>query len=332
MNKEIKPLYRKRNTKVLNSGYWIWSSGGDYKYERHFYKNDFETTKLSMKKNRGADYDYTPLYWYLRKHVGENWNDIYSNILPRLPNTKEGREAWTYFVNQPYEKNKLAIVSYGPRAYYSALYIDENNLLQIVDPTIGVEHFNATYGRDFPETYTFNGKRIMKNEPDKADFDYDHYWDIRTNSWSYYDHSLSWEERHPTLKEYLEKRIDMDVVKNGKYRITLEGIGSDGSTHPGLEYVLQKYGNCRFYKIDYYGLSKDMLEIEIKDKEVLQPYLDAKKKEDKLAKKKQRKAALHPKHRKDTEIKNDKVKDDKVFVPSWIYYGFKALLEQFEDQ
>ncbi len=297
MNKDIKPLYRKQNTRVLNPGYWIWSNGGDYKWERHSHKNDFETTKLSMKKDRGASYDYTPLYWYLRKHVGENWNDIYSSILPRLPNTKDGREAWTYFVNQPYEKKK-PVVCYGPRAYYSALYIDENNLLQIVDPALGVEHFNATYGRDFPETYTFNGKRIIKNDPKVGDFNCEHYWDIRDNQWKYFDSKLPWDQRHPTLEKYLMDRMDMDIVKNGQYTVHIKDIGSDGSYSVKVDYILQKYGKCRFYKVS--AFNKD-IKIEISDKEIIQPYLDAKKKAEKLAKKKLRKSMLHPKHRKEIE-------------------------------
>lgn len=171
MNKQPKPLYRKWNTRVLSPSYWLNLWGGDYRHERSKHKNDFETTKLPMKKNRGAGYDYTPLYQYLRSHVGENWNDIYSKILPRLPDTKEGREAWTIFVLQPGEKVR-PLVRYGPRSMFSALYIDEKNLLQVVDPTVGVEHCNAPYGKDFPETYTLNGKRIMKTNPDKEEFDY----------------------------------------------------------------------------------------------------------------------------------------------------------------
>jgi hypothetical protein len=148
MNKEIKPLYRKVNTKARN----VWHmKGSDAKYDR----NTKTGVKGSMgsKKNRGLD--YTPLYMFLLSKVGKDFDDVYSEAVARLDND----EAIYHLVLRDGEKMKGSIMC-GESSRYNTLYVDENNLLQLVNPSIRNEHF-------FPSchccTHTFNGK-VLTNK------------------------------------------------------------------------------------------------------------------------------------------------------------------------
>ena len=78
MKKDIKPLYRKVNTRAINVHH---QSGSDARHDR----NTKQGLKKSMRRGAERGLDFTPLYMFLLSKVGQNWDDIYSEAVSRLP-------------------------------------------------------------------------------------------------------------------------------------------------------------------------------------------------------------------------------------------------------
>jgi hypothetical protein len=148
MNKEIKPLWRKLNKEKSYKTH-------DLKVGAEFDKNTKEGVKRSMRsdnRNRGIK-DYTPLYKYLIKHVGEDFDKICSDIYPRI----DDRDAiWHIIADNENKKKPIARV--GNNSYYNELYVDENNILQIVDPEL---KNSDLYPSCDCCTHSFNGKPFV---------------------------------------------------------------------------------------------------------------------------------------------------------------------------
>jgi hypothetical protein len=153
MNRDIKPLYRKINT----TAHGACHSPGSAKRDRGK-KNGISK---SMKKDDQRGLDYTPLYMFLLSKVGEDWDSIHSEAIKRLD--KEEPIFWMVARN---ESEKRDIIRGGESSYYSGLYIDENNILQKVDPNVKNEDFIPSC---WCCTKTFNGKVLIK----KHNFDDD---------------------------------------------------------------------------------------------------------------------------------------------------------------
>lgn len=160
MNKEIKPLYRKVNTTCHGGKIY---HGNNQKYDRNK-KEDLKSKEKmkSGKQNHGLD--FSPLYAYLRKNVGKNWNELYSEIKNRLP---------SYSKYDPLESAVLSYAQYcslneddikngyfrdGESSTFSLMYVDESGLLQYVNSNLTVEDFKATCQCC---THTFNGNKII---------------------------------------------------------------------------------------------------------------------------------------------------------------------------
>lgn len=153
MNKEIKPLYRKVNTKARN----VWhNSGSDAKYDR----NTKTGIKKNLKKNVERGLDYTPLYKFLLSKVGQDWSKVHSEAITRL----DKEEAIYHIVLKSHEiEDSLGYCNAGENSKYSSLYVDDNNILQKANPNIGVEHL---YQHCSCCTHTFNGNVITNTEKD----------------------------------------------------------------------------------------------------------------------------------------------------------------------
>lgn len=143
MKKDIKPLYRKVNTKARNVHH---NFGSDAKYDR----NTKAGLNKSMKQGVQRGLDYTPLYRFLLSKVGKDWDMIYSEAVSRL----DSEDAIFHLVRRD-NSDSRPYITCGESSYYSTLFVDENNLLQIVDPTFTNEKL-------WPSchccTHTFNGK------------------------------------------------------------------------------------------------------------------------------------------------------------------------------
>ncbi len=156
MNKEIKPLYRKVNTKARNCHH---NKGGDARHDR----NTKAGLKRPMKKDVNRGLDYTPLYMFLLSKVGQDFTAIHKEALSRL----DSEDAIYHLVLTPevirQGHGKYGYVNCGESSRYSALFIDEDNTLQKLMP-------NLTNEQLYPSchccTHTFNGKPLVKTYDD----------------------------------------------------------------------------------------------------------------------------------------------------------------------
>ena len=142
-NNREKMLYRKVNTKARNVHH---HTGEDFKHSRNGKKEISSKMKQGVK--RGLD--YTPLYKYLIKQVGKNWDDIYSKVLPRVLD----EESIFHIVS----KNKETAQDYcriGESSYFSGLFINENGVLEITNKEINHSTINPFCACC---THSFNGQ------------------------------------------------------------------------------------------------------------------------------------------------------------------------------
>lgn len=151
MNKEVKPLYRKVNSKAIGCHH---HTGPDAKNDRNTKKG----MSKSMKKNDHRGLDYTPLYKFLLSKVGEDWTTIHSQAVARLD-----KEEPIYHLVAKDESHKKDYVRCGESSFYSGLYIDEENKLQKVNPDLKNEDL---YPSCWCCTHTLNGTKFQKTYED----------------------------------------------------------------------------------------------------------------------------------------------------------------------
>jgi hypothetical protein len=154
-NKRTKMLYRKVNTRTRFVHHFI---GPDYRHERHS-KNingDELPLRSSMhgKKQRGLD--YTPLYHFLLSKVGLRWDDIFSEAVKRLDRPDPIYHLVARSIDQ-----RRDYVNVDESTCFSGLYVDDNGLLQKVNPTLCTDDIPVTCRCC---THTFNGEVIRREE------------------------------------------------------------------------------------------------------------------------------------------------------------------------
>ncbi len=162
-DRKAKPLYRKVNTRAR--GVWH-NKGGDYRHERNSKREkqavEDEVTLGTMhikaqrssdkgKKQRGLD--YTPLYRFLLSKVGAEWEAVYKEAAARLDKPDPIFHIVTLDPDDRYP------VARAENAYYSRLYVDENGILAVIDPSIGVEDIRPSCACC---THTFNGQPVTR--------------------------------------------------------------------------------------------------------------------------------------------------------------------------
>lgn len=156
---EEKPLYRKVNTTCHGGKVY---HGNNSKYHRGK-KQDSKDKMKSGQQHHGLD--YSPLFGYLRKNVGNKWSELYQKIISRLPsNLKENPLNFSVLSYKDYlnmhEMDKVQeTFKFGESSIHSLMYIDENDLLQFVNPDLKVEDMKAPCACC---THTFNGKKISR--------------------------------------------------------------------------------------------------------------------------------------------------------------------------
>lgn len=146
MKREKEPLYRKVNTKARGVHH---NKGGDARHDRN------TKSGVSEKMKRGVErgLDYTPLYRFLMSKVGQNFDIVYSEAVSRLDNEDP---IWFMVLR---DRDNRRYVRIGESSYYSALIVDENNLLQLADPSLKNEDFAPSCSCC---THTFNGKPLIR--------------------------------------------------------------------------------------------------------------------------------------------------------------------------
>lgn len=146
MKTEVKPLYRKMNTRVRHGSHHFIQK--DAKYDRNTKKG----IKKSMSSHKSTGLDYTPLMMYLISSVGKDWNEVYNYAIKRLDS-----EEPIYWIVAKSDLDKKNYIRTG-QSFYNGLYVDENNILQKVNPNLNNEDLKP----DCPCcTHTFNGKPFI---------------------------------------------------------------------------------------------------------------------------------------------------------------------------
>ncbi|MFI5453744.1 hypothetical protein ACHMWN_16515 [Pedobacter sp. UC225_61] len=147
MNKEKAKLFRKVNTTAHNVHH---NFGGDFKNTRNSRKETLEQTQGKMfgKKERGLD--YTPLYRFLLSKVGSNWDEVFSEAKARLDKTDP--IFWIVALNGDEKKDFVRV---GETSYFSGLYVDDHNILQLSNPNLKASDMEPYCSCC---THTFNGK------------------------------------------------------------------------------------------------------------------------------------------------------------------------------
>ncbi|MEM8976234.1 MAG: hypothetical protein AAGD43_29560 [Pseudomonadota bacterium] len=152
MNGRKKPLYRKVNTRTRGV---FHHRGGRSREERNTKAaKTNEAMRGSMHQGQQRGLDYTPLFRFLLSKVGEDWDVVHSEAVSRLD-----KEEPIWWMVARTEDKKPATVGIGESTYFSGLYVDENNRLAIVDPSIKVEDLEPDCSCC---THTFNGVPFVK--------------------------------------------------------------------------------------------------------------------------------------------------------------------------
>ena len=141
------PLYRKVNTRARGVAH---NKGGDFKYARNKKRETLEHVKGTMYSGKERGLDYTPLFKFLLSKVGSNWDEVFSEAKSRLDKTDP-----IFWIVALQESEKKDYVRVGPSSYFSGMYIDDNNILQLTNPALHAEGLTP-----FCQccTHTFNGK------------------------------------------------------------------------------------------------------------------------------------------------------------------------------
>ena len=153
MNREKEPLYRKTNKRALN---YRGNTGGDFRHVRHTKEMaNFDGQRMGMggKKERGRD--YTPLFRFLLARVGKKWEDVHKEAVSRL----DTQDPIWWMVAAPGE-TKNEVVWIGENSRWSGLFIDNDGILQKINPNISIDDLKPTCSCC---THTFNGKVIQNS-------------------------------------------------------------------------------------------------------------------------------------------------------------------------
>lgn len=147
------PLYRKHNKTAY---YFNGNTGGDYRDDRHtkLAKRDElnEVSRQGMKGKTERGMDYTPLFRFLLPKVGEDWDAVHSEAVSRLD--KQEPIFWMVAIHESEKRERVLM---GESTYWSGLYVDENNLLQKVNPDLSVDDIHPGCKCC---THTFNGELV----------------------------------------------------------------------------------------------------------------------------------------------------------------------------
>lgn len=148
----MKPLYRRVNTRARNVRH---RHGGDYRHQRNTKRErDADETRGAMRGHQRRGLDYTPLFRFLLSKIGEDWSEVYGEAAARLDTTEP---IYWLVARQPHERRDR--VRIGESTYYSGLYLDTDNRLRAVDPSLGPETMEPFCSCC---THTFNGVRLTR--------------------------------------------------------------------------------------------------------------------------------------------------------------------------
>lgn len=147
-----RPLYRKVNTRTHNVRH---GQGGEARWDRNTkaaQASDAKTGKMRQGLRHGLD--YSPLYKFLLSKVGQDWDAVHSAALARLDH-----EDPIWHIVARSETDKRPYVRTGESSYFSGLYVDHDNRLQLVDPGFTRNDLKPSCGCC---THTLNGQVVTR--------------------------------------------------------------------------------------------------------------------------------------------------------------------------
>ncbi|MDU8926049.1 hypothetical protein RXV86_01490 [Alisedimentitalea sp. MJ-SS2] len=130
-------------------------TGGEYRHERNTKAQKAQQGvrgKMHGQKRHGLD--YTPLYRFLQSRVGEDWDGVHAEAVARLD-----RQDPIWHLVARRKEDRKPLVRVGESTYFSGLFVDGDNRLQRVDPTLNIEDLEPTCGCC---THTFNGQPYVR--------------------------------------------------------------------------------------------------------------------------------------------------------------------------
>jgi hypothetical protein len=71
------------------------------------------------------------LFYFLIKQIGKPWDDIFSEVCGRLDTTEP-----VFWLVALHEHQQQDLVRIGESSFYPGLFVDENGILQQVNPSI----------------------------------------------------------------------------------------------------------------------------------------------------------------------------------------------------
>jgi len=152
MQPRSKPLYRRVNTRTHNVHH---GSGQKAKYARNTKAaGKAQSDKGSMHSGQRHGLDYTPLFRFLLSRVGRDWDVVHAEAVARLDRTEP-----IFWLVAEHESDREPVVRCSESSYFSGLYVDDYNILQIVDPSVTHETMDPTCACC---THTLNGVRLSK--------------------------------------------------------------------------------------------------------------------------------------------------------------------------
>lgn len=146
MKPEKKPLYRKFNNRTYHADRYL-PRDKDASKDRG--------TKNGVRKSMHSNLawhtrDYTPLYMFLLKHVGDDFDAVFSEVKPRI---EEEEPLWHMVAKCDLDISDKGYIRVF-NSFYSQIYVDDEGKLQKVNPDLDIENF-------YPYcpccTHTFNG-------------------------------------------------------------------------------------------------------------------------------------------------------------------------------
>lgn len=161
-----KKLYRKVNRKSSYQVHEYESKKIHFRWERHTKKSKKlaleGVRKIPMKSGKSGNivsgYDYTPLFHYLLKQVGRKWDEVYSEVIPRLNTTEP--IFWMVDVNNSDESEYFRV---GEGSYFNKLYVDNDGILSKVNADLS----NISPSCDC-HTHSFNGNVVGNKNYNKT--------------------------------------------------------------------------------------------------------------------------------------------------------------------
>jgi len=147
MNRRKKPLFRKVNTRTHRV---VHDFGGDYKHTRNKKRDTREQVKGAMRSKQRRGLDYTPLYRFLLSKVGADWGEVYQEASSRVDDVER-----LYDIVARQEDDRKDYVATGESSYFSGLYVDEDNILQLTNPSLTAKDMVPSCSCC---THTLNGK------------------------------------------------------------------------------------------------------------------------------------------------------------------------------